>query len=225
MQQLHRLVFFLTVIAFAFFMAGCASVQYETFDTKDKSEWTDKDHEAYARLNSSGAEWIDFEDDEYAGAVVAYGDFNSEEGLVEVLGEDSHRAHEAYKYNSGQKFESVTVCWRTTSDKGHLILWVPIEGYGMPTFFNDVNGYGGHVHLDSLGGDTEGIGWQESSYYKDKWITQEVSVDGKDIVFKRNGKEFSRYSMDRPRKLDSFTTGTNSVGAGEVVRGKIYEML
>jgi len=215
-KQSFKVVLFAAVVAFTLFMVGCASVQYETFDTKDNTEWTEKDQEAYKRLNQSGAKWIDFEDDNYAGTVIAFGNYDAEKGVVEVKGEDSDRAHEAYRYTPKQEFESVTVCWRTTSDKGHLILWVPIEGYGMPTFLNDVNGYGGHVHLDSLGGEAEGIGWQESGYYKGKWIIQEIAVDGKDIVFKRNGKVFTRYTMDRPRKLNRFTIGTNSGGAGEV---------
>lgn len=216
MKRVYKLVLLGTIIAIVLFMTSCASVQYETFDTKDDSEWTEKDHEEYTRLNQRGAKWIEFEAGDYAGAVVAFGKHDAEKGVVEVKGEDSERAHEAYKYNPKQEFESVTVCWRTTSDKGHLILWVPIEGYGMPTFFNDVKGYGGHVHLDSLRGDAEGIGWKESSFYKGKWIIQEIAVDGKDIVFTRNGKEFTRYTMDRARNLSRFTIGTNLGGAGEV---------
>ncbi|MFP4152011.1 MAG: hypothetical protein ACLFSV_04155 [Alkalispirochaeta sp.] len=115
-------------------------------------------------------------------------------------------------YYNPNGFESVLVCWQRTSNKGHLILWAEIPGFGMPTLFNDANGYGAHIHLDSLGGDTEGLGWSETA--SSAFIIQEIRVVGDEIQLLRNGSIFARYGMDRPRKIESFSIGNNIGGEG-----------
>ena len=117
-------------------------------------------------------------------------------------------------YENPDGFESVTVCWKRTSAQGHLILWVTVPGFGMPTFFNDSNGYSAHIHLDSLGGYTEPLGHKDtaSSWY----IVQEVRIDGDKILLLANGVLFNTYKMDMPRKFTTFAIGNNGGGAGVI---------
>ena len=117
-------------------------------------------------------------------------------------------------YENPDGFESVTVCWKRTSAQGHLILWVTVPGFGTPTFFNDSNGYSAHIHLDSLGGDTEPLGHKDTA--SSSYIVQEVRIDGDKILLLANGVLFNTYKMDMPRKFTTFAIGNNGGGAGVI---------
>ena len=117
-------------------------------------------------------------------------------------------------YENPDGFKSVTVCWKRTSGQGHLILWVTVPGFGMPTFFNDSNGYSAHIHLDSLGGNTEPLGHKATA--SSSYIVQEVRIDGDKILLLANGVLFNTYKMDMPRKFTTFAIGNNVGGEGVI---------
>ena len=90
-----------------------------------------------------------------------------------------------------------------------------LAGTGTPTFFNNPGGTSAHIHLDSLGGDTEGLGRKKSSN-KGRWITQEARIEGDTILLLRNGVVYFSYLMDKPRLFNRFTIGSNIGGRGAV---------
>ena len=85
----------------------------------------------------------------------------------------------------------------------------------MPTFFNNPEGASAHIHLDSLGGDSESLGYKES-LNMNKWIVQEARIEGDEILLLRNGVVVFSYPMDKPRLFNRFTIGSNIGGRGAV---------
>ncbi|MDA3939645.1 MAG: hypothetical protein PF693_10080 [Spirochaetia bacterium] len=137
-----------------------------------------------------------------------------EDGLLPLSGSGSE-AHQYIGYENDKGFSSVTVCWKETNTEGHLILWSTVPEFGRPTFFNNPGGPSAHIHLDSLGGETESLGYKESAN-RGKWIIQEARIEEDTILLLSNGVVVFKYKMDKPRLFNRFTIGSNIGGAGAV---------
>ncbi len=131
-------------------------------------------------------------------------------------GRDAEHCGRSLRFRSpeGRPIQSITVGWDLTSSTGHLICWAPIEGFGKPTFFLNQGGISAHTHLDSLGGDTEYLGWED--HLNRGYVLQEIRIEGDEFILLYNGEEFARYSMDEERLIDSITLGNNDGGEGRI---------
>ncbi len=199
-------------------LTSCAT-QYYAFDgdyngKKADVELTEDERAAQTRLIDQARVLESFSDATLEEGFQEVGARGQVEGGEYLIRGDESEGLEALRYNDGQEFTSVSVCWDIDSSQGHLIIWATIPGFGRPTFFNNPRATSAHIHLDSLNGDTEFLGHNKDN--RRGYLVQEVRVEEDEIVLLVNGSEFSRYPMDRSRKITEFQIGTNEGGTGAI---------
>jgi hypothetical protein len=212
MNKLLRIAIILIVV-----LSSCAT-NYYAFDgdyngNKFDGEFSDDEIIVRDEMFSNFVLVEDFGSGQLSEGMSDYLRPNVANGEIKSISPDTGVGY-TLNYENSTGFNSVTVCWKRTSSQGHLILWATVPGFGMPTFFNDSNGYGAHIHLDSLGGDTEALGWKETP--SSSYIVQEIRIVEDEIQLLRNGYLFNTYKMDMHRKFTSFSIGNNDGGEGVI---------
>ncbi|MCK5197302.1 MAG: hypothetical protein KAR21_03070 [Spirochaetales bacterium] len=196
-------------------LTGCNTIHYADLDDPGALEEPNENEIAYMAEVFDPAMVVEtFDDNKLEPGFIKREMSPVEDGVLPLYANDS-TVHQYISYENDKGFTSVTVCWKETNTKGHLILWATIPEFGRPTFINNPGGSSAHIHLDSLGGDTERLGWKKRSN-KGIWITQEARIEGDIILLLRNGVVYFSYQMDKPRLFNRFTIGSNIGGRGAV---------
>jgi len=196
-------------------LTGCSTIHYADLDDPGALEELNENEIAYMAEVFDPAMVIEtFDDNNFESGFIRMETPDIQEGLLPLRVNDS-AAHQYIAYENEEGFASITVCWKETNTEGHLILWATIPEFGRPTYFNNPGGPSAHIHLDSLGGDTESLGYKQLTN-KGKWIVQEARIEGDTVLLLRNGVVVFTYLMDKPRLFNRFTIGSNIGGSGAV---------
>lgn len=230
-RSLSTRAFLLLVPLLAIAISSCSTTRYWALDGDYNhrdfdGELTEEEQEHRERYITGARTLETFSDNNLPEVfrLGQHGRIDPDGGELQVLRHPDREVGYALHYESPEPFQSVTVCWKLDTTSGHLILWALIDGFGMPTFFNNPRATGAHIHLESLGfnyytgggppEDTESLGHSQDNTRG--YVIQEIRVEGDEIVMLVNEREFARYPMDRPRLMSRFDIGANGGGAGAI---------
>jgi hypothetical protein len=217
---MQKMVF--VVLVAVFFLVSCQTTRYFALDGDYNNmaigkELNDAELEKQALIFKDAKLVERFDSDQLAPGLqlLEHGKLLPERGDLLSLSPGNNAVGMALQYRPQEEFSSVLVCWNMTgSNRGHLILWARIPGFGMPTFFNNDGSTGAHIHLDSRGGNAEHLDHVEDG--RRGYVIQEIRIEGAEIVMLINGSVFNRYKMDKPRKFSDFSIGNNLGGEGYI---------
>jgi len=205
-----NLVIFLLVVQALLATAGLpAEPRFELFDDPG------------ARLSAKEQSLLD----SWTEQLIVFEDFNDrrveqlqevnttdiQDGLLRIQADGQHLYFEL-----GRGFTRALVCYRLTSNRGHLFTPIGSEN-GHFALFNDVDGdwawkdfEHGHQAFRE-----EGFG-EPSASNRNRWMLHELRVEGENLSYYVNNELFGSVPFDRAKKMRNFAVAANAGGRGLV---------